>query len=157
MDGLTRSEFVELLGGMESRLMARLAETETRLDSLESTLKAYVDERLADLESRLKAYVDERLADLESRLKASVDERIADLETRLKEYVDERLTGMETKLLKAFFGYQEQAEVKFRKMSADVSNVNASSELRINNLEQRVIAIEQRLWMGEPPPPPAST
>jgi hypothetical protein len=31
--------------------------------------------------------------------------------------------------------------VKFRKMSADVSNVNASSELRLNNLEKRVIDI----------------
>ena len=123
MDDQTRSELVELLGGMESRLGSRLAEMETRL---ESKLKSYVDERLADLESRLKSYVSEQLAE------------------------------METKLLSAFFTYQEHAEVKFRKMSADVSNVSASSELRLNNLEKRVIDIEKRLWMGGQPPP-AST
>ncbi len=54
----------------------------------------------------------------------------------------------ETKLLRAFFQYQEQAEIKFRKLTADVSNVNATSDQRINNLEQRVIDIERRLLMG---------
>jgi len=75
------------------------------------------------LESKLKSYVEERISDLESRLKSYVDERISDLETHLKSYVSEQLAEMETKLLSAFFTYQEHAEVKFRKMSADVSKL----------------------------------
>jgi len=57
----------------------------------------------------------------------------------------------ETKLLRAFFQYQEHAEIKFRKLTADVSNVNAAADLRINNLEQRVVDIEKRLLMGGDP------
>lgn len=125
MDDQTRNELVELLGGMESRLGLRLTEMETRLTGMETRLES---------------------------LKSYVDERISDLETHLKSYVSEQLAEMETKLLSAFFTYQEHAEVKFRKMSADVSNVNASSELRLNNLEKRVIDIEKRLWMGGQPP-----
>ena len=66
----------------------------------------------------------------------------------LKAGLIEALHEMETRLLRAFFQYQEHAEIKFRKMSADVSNVNTSSELRLNNLEERVGAIEKRLMLG---------
>jgi hypothetical protein len=61
------------------------------------------------------------------------------------------LHDMETKLLLAFFQHQEHAEIKFRRLSADVSNINATSDQRINNLEQRVIDIEKRLLMGGDP------
>ena len=70
------------------------------------------------------------------------------LET-LKGQLLEAMRGMlhetETKLLTAFFQYQEHAEVKSRKLTADLSNLNASADLRMNNLEQRVIQIEKRL------------
>ena len=129
MDDQTRNELVELLGGMESRLGLRFTEMETRLTGMETRLES------------LKSYVDERLTEMETRL-----------ESTLKSYVTEQLAELETKLLSAFFSYQEHAEIKFRKMAADVSNVNASSELRLNNLEKRVIDIEKRLWMGGQPP-----
>jgi len=49
-----------------------------------------------------------------------------------------------------FFVYQEHADVRMRKISADVSNINTASELRLNNLEQRVIAIEKKLLLNPP-------
>jgi hypothetical protein len=56
----------------------------------------------------------------------------------------------ETKLLSAFFTYQEHAEIKYRKLSADVTNVNAAAELRLGNLESRVIELEKRVLRGGP-------
>ena len=73
--------------------------------------------------------------------KADLDALKADL----LQAVRGMLHQTETKLLTAFFQYQEHADVKFRKLTADVSNVNASTGLRMNNLEQRVIQIEKRL------------
>ena len=68
----------------------------------------------------------------------------------LKAELIEALHEMETRLLRAFFQYQEHTEIKFRKLSADVSNVNVSAELRLNNLEHRVVEIEKRLMLGGP-------
>ena len=72
----------------------------------------------------------------------------SELKAELLAAFRESLRDMEIRLLGAFFQYQEHAEIKFRKMSVDVSNVNASAELRLNNLEQRVVAIEKRLLLG---------
>jgi hypothetical protein len=67
------------------------------------------------------------------------------LKAGLLEAVRAMLHETETKLLTAFFQYQEHADVKLRKLTADLSNLDASADLRMNNLEQRVIQIEKRL------------
>jgi hypothetical protein len=75
-------------------------------------------------------------------------EDLARLKAELLEAFRETLHEMETRLFRAFFQYQEHADIKFRKISADVSNVNTSAEFRLNNLEQRVVEIEKRLMLG---------
>ena len=55
-----------------------------------------------------------------------------------------RLHDTETRLLKAFYQYQEHTDVRMRKMSADISNMDTASDLRLNNLERRVIEIERK-------------
>jgi molybdopterin-guanine dinucleotide biosynthesis protein A len=66
---------------------------------------------------------------------------------KLKAEILEALHETETKLLSAFFQYQEHSSFRFQKITADVSNINASSDLRINNLEQRVVQLEKRIMM----------
>jgi hypothetical protein len=68
----------------------------------------------------------------------------------IQETVPAMIQEMETRLLSSFFLYQEQAEVKYRKLSADVTNVNAAAELRLGNLESRVMELEKRVMMGGP-------
>jgi hypothetical protein len=68
----------------------------------------------------------------------------------IQETVPAMIQETETKLLNAFFLYQEHAEIKYRKLSADVTNVNAAAELRLGNLESRVIELEKRFLMGGP-------
>ena len=69
------------------------------------------------------------------------------IDTRFRqseEQFAERLHDSETKLLKAY-QYQEHSDVRMRKMSADISNMDTASDLRINNLERRVIEIERKI------------
>ena len=100
-------------------------------------------------QEQLQAFEQRLEATLDVKLEQTLEAKLAGLEGRF----DTKLQETETKLLTAFFGYQEHWEIRFRKLFADVSNVNGASEQRVNNLEQRVIAIEKRLLMGPPPPP----
>ncbi|HEV2688287.1 MAG TPA: hypothetical protein VGV35_07025 [Bryobacteraceae bacterium] len=88
-------------------------------------------------------------ADLD-RLEKRIVERLHDTVThaeleQLEKRIGERLHDMETKLLGAFFQYQEHADVRMRKMSADISNMDTASDLR---LERRVIEIERKILGG---------
>jgi hypothetical protein len=71
----------------------------------------------------------------------------ADLE-QLRSDIIAALRDTETNLLKAFFAHQEHSDVRFRKMTADVSNINSAAELRLNNLEKRIIKLEKHFLMG---------
>ena len=93
----------------------------------------------------------DRMDDHQPVTKADLKADLGALKTELLEAMRAMLHETETKLLGAFFQYQEHAEIKFRKLTADLSNVNATSDQRINNLEQRVIGIEKRLLMGGDP------
>jgi hypothetical protein len=62
-----------------------------------------------------------------------------------EEQVTERLHDAKTRLLKAFYQYQEHSDVRMRKMSADISNMDTANDLRLNNLERRVIEIERKI------------
>jgi hypothetical protein len=47
---------------------------------------------------------------------------------QIDEQFTERLHDTETRLLKAFYQYQEHSDVRMRKMSADISNMDTSGE-----------------------------
>ena len=90
----------------------------------------------ADLEAHLQGFKGE----LVKEIGEFIDTRIRQSEERFAE----RLHDSETRLLKAFYQYQEHSDVRMRKMSADISNMDTASDLRINNLERRVIEIERK-------------
>jgi hypothetical protein len=107
-------------------------------------------EDLAAFEARIldaiRAVVQETLPAV---VQAVVQETVPGI---VREVIQQTVPAMiretETKLLNAFFLYQEHAEIKYRKLSADVTNVNAAAELRLGNLESRVIELERRMLMG---------
>ena len=78
-----------------------------------------------------------------------ISDTVSDMiDTRIRQSEEkfaERLHETETKLLKAFFQYQEHTDVRMRKMSADISNMDTASDLRLNNLERRVIELERKM------------
>jgi len=64
---------------------------------------------------------------------------------QIDEQFTERLHDTETRLLNAFYPYQEPSDVRMRKMSADISNMDTASDLRLNNIERRVIELERKI------------
>jgi uncharacterized protein (UPF0147 family) len=122
---------------------------------VQETVRAVVQETVPDLvravvQETVRAVVQETVPDL---VRAVVQETVPDL---VRAVVQETVPALihaivqetETKLLSAFFSYQEHAEIKYRKLSADVTNVNAAAELRLGNLESRVIELEKRVLRG---------
>jgi len=126
-------------------------------ETVRGTVRAVVQETVPDL---VRAVVQETVPDL---VRAVVQETVPDLvravvQETVRAVVQETVPDLvhaivqetETKLLSAFFTYQEHAEIKYRKLSADVTNVNAAAELRLGNLESRVIELEKRVLRGGP-------
>jgi len=74
-------------------------------------------------------------------LKSALTEAVREI----KEYIDERTHDAETRLLRAFSDYQTAHEVRFRKMKADVGNIDTSTDQRLTALEERILNMDKRL------------
>jgi len=73
---------------------------------------------------------------------------LAQVRSDLTEF-EARLVGhlrhMETSLLTAFHNHAQSVSVRFRKIEADLSNLNTATLARLDAVEQRMLAIEMRL------------
>ncbi len=105
-------------------------------------------EILQGIEGRLS----ERLNEVESRLREHIDVR----EKRLRAYIDERTHDAETLIVRAFGAYQQSAAIRFRKIEADLSNVNASTTEQMDAFQSKLLELETRLVALEKPAPPAA-
>ncbi len=56
-----------------------------------------------------------------------------------------RMREMETALVSAFHSYATGVSVRFRKIEADVTNIDAATMARLAALEDRVLEVERRL------------
>jgi len=74
-------------------------------------------------------------------LQAELQQELTALESRLIG----RMRDMETALLTAFHFYAAGVSVRFRKIEADVSNIDAATTARLAALEDRVLEVERRL------------
>lgn len=74
---------------------------------------------------------------LNTALAAAVDD--------IKSYVREQVFDAETKLLRAFADYNNGATIRFRKLEADVSNIDASSTQRLALVETKLTDLEIRM------------
>ncbi|MGA1994157.1 MAG: hypothetical protein ABSH45_00130 [Bryobacteraceae bacterium] len=71
---------------------------------------------------------------------------LAALENRLVEVVRDS----QTEILRAFERYASSEQIKFRRLQADLSNVDASTDRRLEIVEQRLLEIEKKLLMRPP-------
>ena len=91
--------------------------------------------------------IDERFRGLDERFQG-LDERFQGLDERfqgLHDYIDERTRDMQTELLRGFAAYQDSATIRMEKLSADVSNINISTDKRLAVVEQRLSELERRI------------
>jgi hypothetical protein len=104
---------------------------------------------LEDLETRLKG----EISGVDSKI-SGLDSKISEVETRLKgemSEVEARLTekmrDMQTELLKAFYGFTESVQSRFKAQDDTESGLKH----RLTVLETRLLEVERRLNM-----PPAA-
>jgi deoxyadenosine/deoxycytidine kinase len=88
-------------------------------------------------------------ADLEA-MEQRITEAVRAAEQRLTDKTQEFVRDAQTELLRAFAAYSGAESILLRKLKADVSNIDASTEGRITILEQRLREIEKRLLLHPP-------
>ena len=70
-----------------------------------------------------------------------IDKRFTDVH----DYIDERTRDMQTELLRGFAAHNTAQDIRFRKMEADLSNVDTSTTQRLGLLEFQVQQLTARL------------
>jgi hypothetical protein len=90
---------------------------------------------------------------MERRLQR-IEDKIAQSQATILEATQEMVRDAQTELLRGYASFAESQEIRMRKMTADISNIDASTNLRMVVLERRLLEIEKRLHI--PPPPRAS-
>ena len=98
---------------------------------------------LAELETRILARMESVLDERETRFKAD----LAEQETRLTETLTEVMRDGQTETLKAFYGFVESVQTRFRAQD----DTEAGLKKRLTVLEERVLEVEKKLLM-----PPAA-
>ncbi len=111
-----------------------------------SELESRIDAKFKETDAHLKG-VDTRLQDVDTRLQ-SVDAHLKDMESRLVE----KIRDAQTELLRGFEKFQTANNIRMRKLEANVSNLDTSATMRLENLEERVLEIEKKLIRGNGKP-----
>jgi len=91
------------------------------------------------------------LAGLETRLEAKITGVKDQLERKigdLRDEIVERIRDAQTEILRGFEKFQTAQNVRMRKIEANHSNLDTSTSMRLDNLEERVLEIEKKL-MGK--------
>jgi hypothetical protein len=81
------------------------------------------------------------MSDQQPVTKVELVQAIAESEARITATVRE----IETNLLRAFHDYALGVSVRFRKIEADLSNIDAAALARLDAVEQRLLSLEMRL------------
>jgi len=109
--------------------------------------RADLQEFKRELLKELGEFMDVRFRQVDERFH-QLDEDFSQRMQKSDDRFTERLRDMETRLLKGFYDYQQHSDVRMRKMSADLSNMDTASELRLNNLERRLSELERKILEG---------
>ncbi len=77
--------------------------------------------------------------------RAELREELAAFESRFESRIIGRMREMETALVTAFHSYATGVSVRFRKIEAEVTNIDTATLARLAALEDRVLEVERRL------------
>jgi len=105
----------------------------------------------ADIEA-LGATMSTALKTQSEELKA-LSEELKVMAEELKSYVREQVFDSETRLLRAFADYNNAMNIRFRKLEADVSNVDAGATQRLGIIEPKLTDLDIRMIRMETRPP----
>jgi methylphosphotriester-DNA--protein-cysteine methyltransferase len=89
-------------------------------------------------------------------LKTEFREQLQETVTQIRDYIDERTRDMQTELLRGFAGFVDSVSIRFRKLEADLSNVDAGATQRLGQIERQMADLTMRVMSLEsqrPHPP----
>ncbi len=87
------------------------------------------------------------LTDLEGRIETRFKEQDAHLNAMESRLV-EKIRDSQTELLRGFEKFQTANIIRMRKLEANLSNLDTSASMRLENLEERLLEIEKRLLLN---------
>jgi hypothetical protein len=120
---------------------------EGRLQGLEDKM----DRRFAELKDEINRTIAQSQAETLERTQEMINRVIAQSQAEILERTQEMVRDAQTELLRGFSAFADGQNTRIRKQQADLSNVDASTDLRLVVLERPLLEIEPRL----PPIPPA--
>ena len=82
--------------------------------------------------------------------KADMQEFVRDSQKELKADMQEFVRDAQTEILRAFHIFEQNRELRFARLKAEVSNLDQEASGRMANIEKRLLAIEERLILGPP-------
>lgn len=105
---------------------------------------------LEGMEQRLDASTHQHLEAMEQRLDSKMDQHLEAMEQRILDRTQEMVRDAQTEILRGFERYQTGAQIRFRSLEAETSNLKTAQELRLANLEERVLALELKQRRDRP-------
>ena len=85
-----------------------------------------------------------------NKFKDEINTSIREAQAQTKTETQEFVRDAQTEILRAFHAFEKNREVRFARLKAEVSNLDHEANTRIDNIEQRLMAIEERLILGPP-------
>ena len=77
-------------------------------------------------------------------LKSEIDAHLNGMEARLVE----KIRDSQTELLRGFEKFQTANNIRMRKLEANLSNLDTSASMRLENLEERLLEVEKKLLLN---------
>ena len=112
--------------------------------------KGEIQEFVTDSQTKLKADMQEFVIDSQTKLKAEMQEFVIESQTKLRADMQEFVRDAQTEILRAFHTFENNRELRFARLKADVSNLDQEANGRIDNIEKRLMAIEEKLILDPP-------
>lgn len=78
--------------------------------------------------------------------KRDLDQAIDRLTASMQEFVRDS----QTEILRAFHSFEQNRELRFSRLKADVTNLDQEASGRMLNIEKRLMVIEERLLLNPP-------
>jgi hypothetical protein len=100
------------------------------------------------MDAELRSYLEGMEQRMLGRTQQIVQEITATRKQEILDQTQEMVRDAQTEVLRGFERYLAGVLIRLRTLEADTSNVKTSQELRLANLEERIIAIELKLMRG---------
>ncbi len=77
-------------------------------------------------------------------------ELLTALRNEIRNDTQEFVRGAQTEILRGFHGFEQNREIRFSRLKAEVANLDQEANGRIDNIDKRLVALEEKLILWPP-------